>query len=376
MRHEIDCTQICPDGIGVFICYAALVRVVLLAITFFCFACGGDADSAADAAGEVDAAQPWSPWNVDTSGIVSQGAELQITAETVIDAAASGVAATDRAGNDVLVIAYDEIIIQREGVLRIASEVPVIVLADMISIAGKLEVVRSVQRCPDGNSSAALSGGRGGPGQTAGGAGGNGGAMGVAASPPTALGVGADGQSSEAERFGGCGGGALQAIARSLIVFAPDAEIGAHGSGGEGGRSVMSLSGGGGGGAGGMIVLDAPTITFSPARIAATGGGGGGGGGPVPFDGSLGQSGNAFGSVFGGSPGGDLNQADQQGGRGGKSGFEGILAEPGGAGSSTLYGGGGGGGGVGFIYINTRPGGFPSTDSVSSWSPRPQPAPL
>jgi hypothetical protein len=160
---------------------------------------------------------------------------------------------------------------------------------------------------------------------------------------------GIGGAGSSAPGNPGAGGGALYLIAKRQIDV--QAVIAANGAGA---LSARAGGGGGGGGSGGLIVLEAPTITFSgEARLLAMGGGGSGGGGVQ--DSQAGGDSNPdasppFSSLtapggLGGTPnGGRGGEGSSMTSLNGEIGLDGVIEG----------GGGGGGGSAGFIMLRCK----------------------
>ena len=204
-------------------------------------------------------------------------------------------------------------------------------------------------RGTDGNHSGAYDDGGGGGGGSCGAGGGGGrggdasggnggGALGRTELQPL---VGGSGGGSGPGDGGdpGAGGGAVQLSSLREIVFAGAIYVG----GGAGQRGIQSgnYGAGGGGGSGGSILLEAPIMNLTGARLVATGGGGGGSSG-LTGSGSDGSDGTSFTGGGGGSGG--------LGASGGAGSIEGTGT--GGSSNTDTWGnGGGGGGGVGTIVL-------------------------
>jgi hypothetical protein len=202
-----------------------------------------------------------------------------------------------------------------------------------------------------------------------GGSGGNGSAPGLAPDPdtaaPTVLRGGCRGQTGGEAATGsggafGAGGGAVYLLARTSIGLA--GAINASGAGGIGG---LTAGGGGGGGAGGMIVLAAPSITSSSARLLANGAGGGGAGGANNGIGGSDPNPLTLSTPAQGGNGGAGNGCGGQG-MGGSGAATTVVAGAGETGSiGNTCGGGGGGGAIGYIRSSVAISGVTSSPAIS-----------
>jgi hypothetical protein len=202
-----------------------------------------------------------------------------------------------------------------------------------------------------------------------GGAGGKGATAGLAAPAdtvaPTILRGGCNGQTGGTAGAGsagppGSGGGAVFLVASTRISLL--GTINASGAGGGGG---LPLGGGGGGGSGGMIVLAAPSIMATNAKIIANGGGGGGSGGAS--NGSPGSDPSTLTPTTAaqGGTGGAGNGCGGNG-HGGAGAVSTVAAVDGEAGAKdNTCGGGGGGGAVGYIQSNVAIGGATVSPSLT-----------
>jgi hypothetical protein len=155
----------------------------------------------------------------------------------------------------------------------------------------------------------------------------------------------------------GLGGGAIYAVAGSSIMLSATSIINVSGSGG---GSPIVGGGGGGGGSGGMLVLYAPSISGSGAKLVANGG-----------SGSTGATNSSNPSPAGRdpdptSPGTSATGVAGANGTGiGGSGYSTSAAAQPGGNSATGFGGGGGGGGGGYIQSNVAITGAITSPAVS-----------
>jgi hypothetical protein len=261
---------------------------------------------------------------------------------------------------DACIITAGMIQIGAPGLVAMGPRPLVLVANDSLDVSGVLDVSSHVTNgaigaaagtatCPSGSlpgdNNNGAGGGAGGSFMSSGGDGGNGvGIRGTAGpkvlTPPSLLRGGCNGQAGGQGQSqvtpGAYGGGAVYLVAGGSMMIS-----GVIDASGAGGGAPLKLGGGPGGGSGGMIVLYAPTISFSGA-IAANGGGGASG-----ADNLVGDPGHdpdpaaptqpASGGQTGGGPGGRGAAGNNQATQGGSAGSR---------------GGGGGGGGLGYVRSN------------------------
>jgi hypothetical protein len=343
---------------------------------------GGTAVDAAVDAVPIDGPPPMVAHLTEADSYLGTGDWL-IAEDQALDTTMSGpgglppgvtatVARATPGGAEVIVIHARSVILSADVTLQVTGTRPLIVIADRIDIAGRLDVSADRERPGPGGSPGSMGLGRGGDGETNapnGGGGGGGGygqpggrggsdggtpaveggvpgvSWGDAQLTVLAGGSGGGGAAQTSEcgnpgAPGGGGGGALQLTAVTSIAVT--GVIDAGGGGGPPGRQCASgAEAGRGGGAGGAIYLQAPQVSIAGA-VAANGGGGGAatslaaGQGTAGADGTVTTMG-AAGGTLGGMP---------CGGGGGSSG------QPAGAGRGlSTYDGCGGGGGVGRIVV-------------------------
>jgi hypothetical protein len=203
-----------------------------------------------------------------------------------------------------------------------------------------------------GGAGGAREGGTGGTCVSCGGAnvdGGTGGAI-VTTSATILNGGSVGGGVSNTPNIGGVGGGGIQIVSLTHVVFGTTGKIAVNGLGGGGPLLAYAA---GGGGSGGTVVVEAPVVSLSTGALIAANGGGGAGG---CYAGGL-MAGHYFGQS------GQLSSTRAAGGNCpgyGDGGYEANGAtSPSANGSPSdadcaTAGGGGGGGANGFIYLRAR----------------------
>ena len=314
-------------------------------------------------------------------------------------------------GPDVLVLHYEDVVLQRQ---LITGSVPLVIVADSITVGGHFHVRASFRtgsspganvECADGigldgDLQPDSPGYRGGSGGGFAAAGGKGGEAEGGGSKKIPGGV-ANGNAEISPLRGGCsgghggrldlgmlntvansiggggsGGGAIQLIASESIHVLGTGVLAAPGRGGGSYYVVSDMftggadrAGGSGGGSGGAIFLEAPSITIdSGGYVLALGGAGG--------EGRDADTGDASDPGDGAAPLDDFaipalggSTSNQDGGDGGKGSDDkdnskGDDGSPGkDLGSGDRSGGGGGGGGTGRIRLRAV-GGTPTVNGV------------
>ena len=289
----------------------------------------------------------------------------------------------DAGGTDLAILRVDSLSISQSRMLRATGTRPLVILANSITIDGRLDVgalkdqpgaggalggpgvggngMRVIPHADSGgggggyaaagavggtstcvldcNPDAVVPAGAGGIAYNSGLGkleGGSGGGVAVPPTQPTACPAG----------IAGAGGGAVQLYARTMITVGDNGSINAGGGGGRGGFACTAPSNflaGSGGGSGGAIFLQAPIVT-NQGTIAANGGAGGSGGGNGG-SGVDGEDGRI--SVSSAQGGGQSGMLSGRGGNGGTGGQD----PQNGSNTSDRGNGGGGGGAVGWLVV-------------------------
>lgn len=225
-------------------------------------------------------------------------------------------------------------------------------------------------RCTAQSGTGGAAGGMGAGGGSYGARGGNGGGYGAASGPvagaiidtdlsPLIGGCAGGDANTNANAYGGRGGGAIQLVSRlSITVAVSGSNIGRLNVGGGGGapdngNTEGSYGGGGGGGSGGGVLLEAPDVVLAGAQALVSANGGGGGSGE-PCGRDTGANGAA--STIPAAGGLACNTRFPGGGNGAAGSVAAQTAPA--INTSDNGASGGGGGGLGYLVVRNATGQF------------------